>query len=423
MNLPSDVTLPELKLHLEFKDPNDPFKNSVKTSKYFSDVNNYRYINAKYINNGAVECKDSTFIVNYKLLDYDESVIFMLGSSEPKASEPFYLEYYARVIDRVNNKKILIPWFEYTIYFTDNLINPPADREDRDYFGNFYFQNHFVSNICNLCLIPWCYGNSKSEFGPTFESINDGVDKNIYFDVNSIYMNTWPYSSNGYEASIPLYTKKDPFYYYSDILKSENLKEYLNIKDIDEFVKCGFLTNLDSNNFIHIRYYINDTLLIHLKSKQTHLPSNITKLFFRLDLGSNVGSLDYIKENQSALTGLKDLKLYCHIDNDEIGKTKKNIQDGAAGTNWFNSSIKVIEDPSLKSKEEVEDEINKQLSLNPYIDLNELQIFAKINDNNLYPVTFAIQDGKVHIKYTDFIAKKQLYIGSKRQFIHHQYIL
>ena len=127
---------------------------------------------------------------------------------------------------------------------------------------------------------------------------------------------------------------------------------------------------------------------------------------------------DYIDKSY---TTIKDFKLYCHIDNDEI--TKNYIKDGAVGTNWFKSSNKVIEDTSLKTKEEVEDEINKQLALNPYIDLNELQIFAKINDNNLYPVTFAIQDGKVHIKYTDFIARKQLYLGSKRQFIHHQYIL
>lgn len=415
MNLPSDVTLPELKLHLEFKDPNDPFKNSVKTSKYFSNVSNYVDIDKNLIDKKAATCKDSTFIFNPNLNYADEYLFKCFGA---KASEPFYVEYYAQVVDRENNE-LSVPNIVYYISF-DNM-DPFIISDKKYYFNNFKFENHIWTNSCTLKLSPWCVGDSESDYGPLFKSINDDVDENLYFDVNHKDVESLPYPGNGYQSSIPIYFKKssvesyrDAFTnYYPITLVLEDLKEYLKLKDKYEFLKYGFLANLDSNNFFHMRYYINDILVFHLKSRQTHLPSNVSNSVFYLR------STTHDTELSKSL--IKDFKLYCHIDDDDT--TKKNIKDGIAGTNWFNSSIKVIEDPSLKSKEEVEDEINKQLALNPYIDLNELQIFAKINDNNLYPVQFAIQDGKVHIKYTDFIAKKQLYIGSKRQFIHHQYIL
>lgn len=445
MNLPSDVTLPELKLHLEFKDTNDPFKNSVETSKYFSDTYNYagksKVDIKRYIDKKIYEVKDSTFIVDVEKLFGLEPTIMC---SAAKVSDPFYVEYYMQIVDRENGKYLLTPSLHYTNRFTDNLIDPPAGR-DSNFFDEFMFNNQFWSNFCNVLLAPWCYGNSQSEYGPTFESINDDVDKKLYYDVNGEYFNAWTTPESYYEAAVPLYFK-DPTSTiiscdYRDFFNSEKLKEYAHLKDNDDFLKIGFLKNLDSNNIIHLRYYINDILVMHLKSKQTHSPSNISDSYFKLFFGLNSG---FPGDKFSWLSIIKDFKIYCHIDNDEIiikkniqdgiaGTNwfncdinvveKKNIQDGIAGSNWFNCDIKVIEDPSLKSKEAVEDEINKQLALNPYIDLDELQIFAKINDNNLYPVQFAIQDGKVHIKYTDFIAKKQLYIGSKRQFIHHQYIL
>ena len=401
MNLPSDVKLPELKLHLEFKDPSNPFKNSVETSRYFSDVNHYTIIVDEEFIKKYTECKNSTFTIHYK---DSKSPRIWISTDISTLLGPFFVEYYVQVGD---GKNISVPTFSNMIKFTDNLIPDPPNTYT-DFFERFDFINQFWTNSCYLNLQPWYYGKSRSDFGPTFESIND-TDENLNFDVNdTLRISDRPSNGNRYESSIPINFAKitvDPY----ESLNFKKLKDYLNINDND-FIKYGFLVNIDSNNFIHMRYYINDIFVFHLKSKQTHLPLNTSNLF---SLG-----FDYIDKSY---TTIKDFKLYCHIDNDEI--TKNYIKDGAVGTNRFKSSIKVIEDPSLKSKEEVEDEINKQLALNPYIDLNELQIFAKINDNNLYPVTFAIQDGKVHIKYTDFIARKQLYLGSKRQFIHHQYIL
>lgn len=430
MNLPSDVTLPELKLHLEFNNPNEPLENSVKTSKYFSNISNYNRIDNNFLK--YIECKDSTLIVH---CPEDKEWIYLLACKNFDLSEPFYVEYYLQVEDG-EDKNICVPTFYFMIYFTDNLLPNPPGYTYGNYFGDFYFQNQFWVNSCYLNLMPWSYGNSISDYGPTFESIND-TNENLYFDVNSKYINTWD-TINHNESAIPIRFGKNSVE-TSDYKTFKKLKDYLNIKD-NEYIKYGFLANIDSNNFIHNRYYINDILVSHLKSKQTHSPSNIVINNFIMESRFNENSNF---QNSSTTTILKDFKIYCKINNDKITKTdikdgiagtnwfngkinvveKKYIQDGSIGTNWFNCDIKVIEDPSLKSKEAVEDEINKQLALNPYINLNELQIFARINDNNLYPVQFAIQDGKVHIKYTDFIAKKQLYIGSKRQFIHHQYIL
>lgn len=418
MNLPSDVTLPELKLHLEFKDPNYPFKNSVETSRFFSDVNNYSDLfNDQNFIEKYTECKDSTFIIHHEKDGESFTKSLIKGYYPIKLLEPLFIEYYVQVGDGEN---IGIPDFSDSISFTDNIMPEPEHPGDyMKYFGDFLFSTVFLDS-CEIYLKPWSHRNSNSEF----EAIDD-IDKNLYFDANEIMI--------GYDhiaAQIALSSGKDVYF-----LKFKELKDYLNIKDND-YIKYGFLLNIDSNKFIHIRYYINDIFVFHFKSKQTHSPLNTTN-FFSLTQGK------YYNGDKNFSTIIKDLKIYCHIDNDEIIRKniqdgiagsnwfncdinvveKKYIQDGAAGTNWFKSSIKVIDDPSLKTKEGVEDEINNQIALNPYINLNELQIFAKINDNNLYPVTFAIQDGKVHIKYTDFIAKKQLYIGSKRQFIHHQYIL
>lgn len=76
---------------------------------------------------------------------------------------------------------------------------------------------------------------------------------------------------------------------------------------------------------------------------------------------------------------------------------------------------------SYSNIEELETEINNMINCNPEIEINDIQIFAEINENNYYPIDMSVQDGKIHIKNNDFIVGKKLYIGSRRQFINKSY--
>ena len=60
-------------------------------------------------------------------------------------------------------------------------------------------------------------------------------------------------------------------------------------------------------------------------------------------------------------------------------------------------------------------------NINTAIEINDIQIFAEINENNYYPIDMSVQDRKIHIKNNEFIVGKKLYIGSKRQFISKSY--
>ena len=76
---------------------------------------------------------------------------------------------------------------------------------------------------------------------------------------------------------------------------------------------------------------------------------------------------------------------------------------------------------SYSNVEELETEINNMVNCNPEIEINDIQIFAEINENNYYPIDMSVQDRKIHIKNNEFIVGKKLYIGSKRQFISKSY--
>lgn len=76
---------------------------------------------------------------------------------------------------------------------------------------------------------------------------------------------------------------------------------------------------------------------------------------------------------------------------------------------------------SYSNIEELENEINNMVDCNPEIEINDIQIFVEINENNYYPIDMNVQDRKIHIKNNDFIVDKKLYIGSKRQFISKSY--
>lgn len=82
-----------------------------------------------------------------------------------------------------------------------------------------------------------------------------------------------------------------------------------------------------------------------------------------------------------------------------------------------------LEVKASELKNKLEKFINKLIETNDIdIDWNEIRIFAKINDENFYPIRFEIDSqNKIHIEITEFIADKELYIGSKRQFIYHHY--
>ena len=82
-----------------------------------------------------------------------------------------------------------------------------------------------------------------------------------------------------------------------------------------------------------------------------------------------------------------------------------------------------LEVKASELKNKLEKFINKLIETNDIdIDWNEIRIFAKINDKNFYPIRFEIDSqNKIHIEITEFIADKELYIGSKRQFIYHHY--
>lgn len=68
--------------------------------------------------------------------------------------------------------------------------------------------------------------------------------------------------------------------------------------------------------------------------------------------------------------------------------------------------------------------IDLKLADNKEIDKDDIQIFAKINNDNYYPIRYVLDSqGKSHVENSDFLKNKQLYIGSKRQYLYHHYTL
>ena len=54
------------------------------------------------------------------------------------------------------------------------------------------------------------------------------------------------------------------------------------------------------------------------------------------------------------------------------------------------------------------------------IDPEDIAVYVEIDKDNLYPLDISINDGKVKIKDTYFAADRNLYLGSKRQFLYKQ---
>lgn len=72
--------------------------------------------------------------------------------------------------------------------------------------------------------------------------------------------------------------------------------------------------------------------------------------------------------------------------------------------------------------EELENEINNMIKCNPEINVDDIQIFAQINENNLYPIEMSVQNNKIAIKNDEYLIGKKLFLGTKRQFIYKSYI-
>lgn len=77
----------------------------------------------------------------------------------------------------------------------------------------------------------------------------------------------------------------------------------------------------------------------------------------------------------------------------------------------------------MANKNIVESEIMTQLT-NLDIDIKDARLFVEINTNNLYPIDTSIDsDGKLIIDAVQESKNKNLYLGTKRQFLYKQYIV
>lgn len=73
---------------------------------------------------------------------------------------------------------------------------------------------------------------------------------------------------------------------------------------------------------------------------------------------------------------------------------------------------------SAEVEKEIEDEYINCGSKD--IDPEDIAVYVEIDKDNLYPLDISINDGKVKIKDTYFAADRNLYLGSKRQFLYKQ---
>ena len=73
---------------------------------------------------------------------------------------------------------------------------------------------------------------------------------------------------------------------------------------------------------------------------------------------------------------------------------------------------------SAEVEKEIEDEYINCGSKD--IDPEDIAVYVEIDEDNLYPLDISINDGKVKIKDTYFAADRNLYLGSKRQFLYKQ---
>lgn len=71
--------------------------------------------------------------------------------------------------------------------------------------------------------------------------------------------------------------------------------------------------------------------------------------------------------------------------------------------------------------EELENEINNMIKCNPEINVDDIQIFVQINENNLYPIEMSVQNNRIAIKNDEYLIGKKLFLGTKRQFIYKSY--
>ena len=72
----------------------------------------------------------------------------------------------------------------------------------------------------------------------------------------------------------------------------------------------------------------------------------------------------------------------------------------------------------------LQDIIDLKLADNKEIDKDDIQIFAKINNDNYYPIRYVLDSqGKSHVENSTFLKNKELFIGSKKQYLYHHYIL
>lgn len=121
--------------------------------------------------------------------------------------------------------------------------------------------------------------------------------------------------------------------------------------------------------------------------------------------------------------------------NTDLFKAQLQVANKKKSTNSFNATFKV---PVYKSdtdisfslkakaavlKDKLEYFVDKLIETNDIdVNWNDIGIFVKINDENFYPIRFEIDsENRIHIEITKFVSGKELYIGSKRQFIYHHY--
>jgi len=70
----------------------------------------------------------------------------------------------------------------------------------------------------------------------------------------------------------------------------------------------------------------------------------------------------------------------------------------------------------------VEKELNEKYWDNRAIDPHDIQLFVRLDDFNYYPVPCYIdKDRKFHVEDSQAYAGRELFVGSKHQFLHHQY--
>ena len=70
----------------------------------------------------------------------------------------------------------------------------------------------------------------------------------------------------------------------------------------------------------------------------------------------------------------------------------------------------------------IENELNTYYVSHPDLNLEDLQIYAYITDYSYCPINFGITNNKISLENDEFLDNRQLFVGTKRQFIQEAYL-